>query len=717
MRTRWLLLGLLWLGTATAATNIRRVDLEGFQRVPLAGIRRQLPVQPGQPYDAAETQRAKDWLLGLGLFLNAEVSAKTEGQVVDLLFKVVENPDVRAVRIEGNTQIASAALRPSLLTQPRQILNRRYLALDANSIGKAYLDNGMRIVVDISFDPAPEQSDQPVVVVFKITEATVGAVRIEPLEYLRRPALEPLVTLRGGELIEEKRLVEQRLRLAQSGLFKLVENPATSDPDDQGRMNILFRVAEQDLPLLTAANLPLVDLAKLARFVRFSAVEVPIEAPDFELYLTPDELAQRRAAAEQAVAARPNDAAALYDRWLWTRRGGLAAVTAAQAALAAWPAAGTPQQQLQRGLLCDYLGQQEPALTALQAAAASPASAVAAYEALLTLHTSRLQRGVEAVDALRQTLVDGLAAVAKLPDDADLAALTAACRFYYTALTVSMLGFDVNVTDSLRIDAPACRRLVATVARLFDAKGNPAAARHLGRLLTAVGFAAQVAGPKVAPEAAWKSYLEILGEAREILLPKGIAETSDPAAWFFLALADVLRDDAPAARATVLDGLKALPANERLADVYVLTCVQARYAANDNGKSLILLQESIRDVQARLAGGTLPGWGPLLLLAKLNLALRDALPDDRTAEREQARQAADAAASAASSAAPQVAGNWWILGLCQLKGPQPASALSSYQKVAALQPNYREVQYALGLTQLLSGDQAGGLATLAKLRR
>ncbi len=722
MRLTWRLLILGLVVTAAPAANIRRIDLEGFQAIPVATVRRDLPLQPGQPYDAAEVEQARNWLLGLGVFISAVAETKEQGQVVDVLLRVVENPLVRAVRIEGNTQIAAAALRPTLLTQPRQILSRRNLALDANTIGKAYLDNGLRIMVETAYDPAPERPDVPVTVIFKVTEITIGRVRVEPLAYLRQEVLTPLLILQPGELLTEKRLVEQAGRLRQSGLFQAVEDPSSSDPDEQGAVTVLFRVAERDMPLLTRELLPQVDLARLAHWVRFSAVEVPIERSDFELWASPADLAARLAAARQRATQNPTDAAAAYALFDLTRRAGGETEAAAKAARpvleAALQAAPSGRLQLQLGLVLDWLGERAKAAELLSQAARDQAVGLEAYEPLLNLRVALLRNGEGALDALRQTVLDGLAAIVDLPANPSLATIVNAAQFHYTAVTISMLGLELNLEPQLRLDAAASRRLLGTVyehARLRP-DAEDAVLRQLGRLVTALGFAYQVAGPKVAPKAAWDDFVALLKASRDALLTQSIDTTDDPAAWYFLALNDVLRDDLPAARATVLGGLLRQPANERLVDVYILTCMQGRFQDVPLEKSLDLLRASIADVQAKIAGEELRGWGPLMLLAKLQLALRDTLPQEATAEREQARQAAEAAARNAVASNADIAGGWWILGLAQMKGPQPAQALESYRRVDGLNPRYREIRYALALAKMVAGNQEGGLRDMAALR-
>ncbi|NUP98836.1 MAG: hypothetical protein HUU35_03155, partial [Armatimonadetes bacterium] len=304
----------LFLAVSSAqALNVRKIDLEGFNRVPVADIRAGLPLRPGQAYETAHGDEARSWLMGLGLFVSVDLSTRPEGGVVDLRFKVVENPDVRVVRFEGNTQVAAAAFRMDLLTQPRKILNRRELARDVAVIGKTYLEQGMRVVVETAYDPEPTDPATPVAVIFKITEIKIGKVEIEPIHYLRREKLAPLLLLKAGDLVVESALLEQRQKLGASGLFDQVHPPATSEPSAEGTVDVLYRVQERDNPVLTREYLELIDLARLVRHVRFNAVDVSVDSRDLEVYVPAAELRTRLQAAQQAAQARPQDAEALYE--------------------------------------------------------------------------------------------------------------------------------------------------------------------------------------------------------------------------------------------------------------------------------------------------------------------------------------------------------------------------------------------------------------------
>ncbi len=713
---------LLWLAALMAtsgadALNIRRIDLEGFKLVPVAAVRRDFPVKPGQTYDQAEATKGREWLLSMGVFQDVQLTTHEEGQIIDLTYRVTENPEVRAVRVEGNTQIASAALRPSLLTQPKQILNRRSLVVDANVIGQAYVRMGMRVAVEVVLDPPTAGPGTPVLVLYKLTEIKCGQVQLAPLYYVRRDKLGPYIILQPGELLVEQRLVEQAEKLMSCGLLNDIGAPRVGDADANGQAPIAYTTVEHDRPLLDAASLALVDAVRLAQVLRFQAVDVPVERADFDLYLAPAEVQEKLAAAVRQAEAQPDDGEARYQVYAWQRRAGGDALGAAKQALpvlrAAVAKAPTPRLHLRLAQVMDVLEVPEAAAEA-NLAARDASCRCEAYSLLLNLRLAALGRGDnEGQQLLRQTVVEAAEVVANLAANANLEELTGAYQLYYSALTVSLL--DASLRAPLRLDGAAGRRLMGRTQELLRDKVTAVVDRHLGRLVTIVGFAAKVAGPDVAPADTWPDFVELLKYTRQEFLSHDIETTTDPGAWFFLALNDLVRDDAAATRAVALRGLGRQATNERLVDIYVMTCIQSRQS--DPARAADLLRASLADVQRRLADGSLSGWGPQLLLAKLQLALRDCLPDNDTAGRERARKAGEEAAQNAVTAQPTQSSGLWILALAQLKGPQPGQAVEPLTKLLSAEPRNREAAYALAVAQLAAGHTEAGLKGMAALRQ
>jgi hypothetical protein len=353
--------------------------------------------------------------------------------------------------------------------------------------------------------------------------------------------------------------------------------------------------------------------------------------------------------------------------------------------------------------------------------------AIEAYREELNALGTLVSAGDEtAAQRLPKAACDGAEALRGLPDDVSLDDLTQAFQFYFTAM--SMARQDAGMKFAFRLDSPAAGALLHGVYNLGGRlppldDADPARRReahlgrqHLGKLLTGLGFVAHSVGGEVAGDAPLKQFDDLLGTAREAFLAKEADVAEDPLVSYFLALNDLLTGNLEASRGAVLAGLNRYPLDERLLDLYVVSCLENLYSNLTAQQAPPALQAAVTDLSAQRASGRLHGWGPALLTAKLALGLREALPRDQAEAREAARQTAEAAARAATEAEPEQASGWWILGLAVLKGPDPKAAIPLYQRCLELRPDHAETRYALALAYLVSGQTAEGIKAMHALQ-
>lgn len=706
---------LLTLAHGSFAANIRAVKIEGLRQLSEEPLLNGLAVRPGQVYTEADANQAKDWLLDRGLFIKVELEVRTVGQVVDLVYQVVENPLVRMVTFEGNTELSAAALRPLLLTKPRQTLSRLNLWHDANMIGREYVKLGLRVAVEAAFEPEPTKPEPPVTVSFKVTELRFGNLVCEPLDFVRADRLQAVVILQPGELLRDERLGLQQRALLAAGLFDHVSEPETVETDQPGIVNVKFNVVERNRPVLTTASLPMVDVSKLCRQAKLEAVEMHVGSADLETWYLPETIRDELARANAAAAERPNDGEAQYQRCLWLVRADQATpadFAKAQQVLAQAP--DTPQTHLRRGQVDAWQRDNAAAAKEFLQALTDPATRVEAYQELLFARAADLnERKPGAVDAFQQTVLDGVDALAQMPQGASLETTADAFSFYYTALTMS--GMNIGLKRPLRLDGPLGGRLVGAVSELYRNGVSGSQARRLGRLVVAVAFAAKSVGQEAISDDSWQRFLPVLETVRKRLLTDGLETAAEPVAWFFVGLADTLLNQPEQVRADALAGLAAQPHNERLIDLYLVSALSASSQQKAEASALKQLAAGVKEVTAAAAAGQLSGYPAALLLAKLHLGTRHQLPQEQGKEREAERVAAETAARRATQAAPDQPGGWWILGMSLLKGPQPAQALAPYQRLATLPQRPGDAAYALALAKLAAGDIRGGLAEFAQL--
>ncbi len=186
-----LVAGIAWAGSAWAAEEppvpmaspriqvdnseigsvIRQVTFQGNQRIEPETIRSYLLVQEGDAFNPERIDRSLKSLFATGLF--ADVSIKREGGT--LLVKVIENPIINRIQLEGNKRVKDETLTPELQMKPRTVYTRTKVQSDVKRMLDIYRRQG-RFAATV--DPKVIQLDQNRVdLVYEIDEGKRTGVK------------------------------------------------------------------------------------------------------------------------------------------------------------------------------------------------------------------------------------------------------------------------------------------------------------------------------------------------------------------------------------------------------------------------------------------------------------------------------------------------------------------------------------------------------------
>lgn len=117
---------------------IRQVVFQGNQRIEPETIRSYLLVQEGDAFNPERIDRSLKSLFATGLF--ADVNIKREGAT--LVVKVVENPIINRLQLEGNKRVKDDTLLPELQMKPRTVYTRTKVQADVKRILDIYRRQG-----------------------------------------------------------------------------------------------------------------------------------------------------------------------------------------------------------------------------------------------------------------------------------------------------------------------------------------------------------------------------------------------------------------------------------------------------------------------------------------------------------------------------------------------------------------------------------------------
>ena len=149
---------------------IRRIVVEGNQRIEPSTVESYLAIRPGDPFDPLKVDDSIKSLFATGLF--DDVTIQAQGDV--LLVRVVENPIINRIAFEGNRRLETAVLEAEIQLRPRVVYTRSRVQNAVNRILELYRRNG-RYAAKV--EPKIIELDQNRVdLVFEISEGPTTGV-------------------------------------------------------------------------------------------------------------------------------------------------------------------------------------------------------------------------------------------------------------------------------------------------------------------------------------------------------------------------------------------------------------------------------------------------------------------------------------------------------------------------------------------------------------
>jgi outer membrane protein insertion porin family len=123
---------------AQTSDVITGIAVQGNQRIEGATIRSYLTVAEGDAFDPSRIDRSIKNLFSTGLF--ADVSIGRQGDL--LLVRIVENPIINRISIEGNKRIEDDKITPEIQLRPRVVYTRTKVQQDVEKILELYRRKG-----------------------------------------------------------------------------------------------------------------------------------------------------------------------------------------------------------------------------------------------------------------------------------------------------------------------------------------------------------------------------------------------------------------------------------------------------------------------------------------------------------------------------------------------------------------------------------------------
>ena len=152
-------------------TIIRSIRVVGNQRVEANTVASYLLIAPGDRYSEERVDLSVKTLFATGLF--SDVLIEPNGG--DLIIRVVENPIINRVIVEGNKALKTDKITDELEAAPRSVFTRSRVQADVQRVIDLYSQSGRFAAVVVP--KVVQQEQNRVDLIFEITEGPVTGVK------------------------------------------------------------------------------------------------------------------------------------------------------------------------------------------------------------------------------------------------------------------------------------------------------------------------------------------------------------------------------------------------------------------------------------------------------------------------------------------------------------------------------------------------------------
>jgi outer membrane protein insertion porin family len=224
---------------------IAKVDVLGNRLISTDVILLSLETKPGDHVRESLIDRDVEALQRLGYFAYVEPEVvPAEGGQVTLLYKVIENPVLREVRVEGATLLPIEELQKNIVVEPGNVLNVTQLKESLARINKLYQDKGYAFCGVLS----PQQFDmdrQTGILTLRVAEPVLGEMRILGNDKTKAFVIRRQFEVRRGRVLKAEKLRRSLRNLVRLNFFDEVKPPRPILSEDLSIVDLEIEVSEQ----------------------------------------------------------------------------------------------------------------------------------------------------------------------------------------------------------------------------------------------------------------------------------------------------------------------------------------------------------------------------------------------------------------------------------------------------------------------------------------
>ncbi|MDN5278249.1 MAG: outer membrane protein insertion porin family [Clostridiales bacterium] len=155
--------------------------------------------------------------MGYFSYVGAEIRAKGQGKVV--VFKVEENAIIGDIEIKGCSKIKNEVLKAAMESKIGSVFNSKLLTQDIQHLNEALAREGY-LFSKVSDAYVQDQGSK---INIEITEGVISEVRIEGLKKTKEKVVRRELSVKAGEIYDNKKIVRDLQRIYNLGFFEEVK--------------------------------------------------------------------------------------------------------------------------------------------------------------------------------------------------------------------------------------------------------------------------------------------------------------------------------------------------------------------------------------------------------------------------------------------------------------------------------------------------------------
>lgn len=221
-----------------AGKEITAIEIKGNKVVDDEEILKEIETTVSSPVEPEKLREDLQTIFDLGYFFDVQVLFEDYQDGLKLIFEVIENPEIREIKIEGNQHLSKAKIKEILALNLPEVLNVSQLNQGMKAVNQYYRDQGY-ILANITDVTIKEEHQLHLTV----NEGFINEIRIEGNDKTKDYVIRREMATQAGEVLNLEELREDINSLYRLGYFKSVI-PQFKHLADSQKVDVVIKVEE-----------------------------------------------------------------------------------------------------------------------------------------------------------------------------------------------------------------------------------------------------------------------------------------------------------------------------------------------------------------------------------------------------------------------------------------------------------------------------------------